>query len=139
MTSEWPLIVHGDIEGACLDILKNATEIQALTLDGISSNLKDYRRGKKWIQVVREGGALPWPKKADKSRVDFMCFGNTRPEAHNIAQVAQAVLCRAMGAYVGFGVRLIDVKTETGVYRLPDKDTDSPRYMFSLRITCTPQ
>src|SRR6476646_3303424 len=104
MVSEWPLIVHGDVEGACIDILKTSTEIQALNLDGVASNLKGYQRGKKWIEVVREGGALPWPRKADKPRVDFMCFANSRTEASEIAQVAQAVICRAMGAYVGYGI-----------------------------------
>lgn len=140
MTHFWPLVVHGDSEGACIDILKTAPEILALTpVPTISSNTRGYLAGARWITVVREGGATPFPHKADKPRIDFMCYGNSRTEANETAQVAQAVLRRAMGEYVGYGVRLLDVKIETGIYRLPDKDTDSPRYFFSLRLTCTPQ
>lgn len=140
MAAFWPYIEHGDVEGACIDILKNAPEIIALTPSvRVSSNLLHYEAGDRWIEVVREGGALPWPKKADKPRVDFMCYGNSRTEALKTAQVALAVICRAMGTYVGFGVKLLDVKVETGIYRLPDKPTDAPRYFFSLRLTCTPQ
>lgn len=138
--SIWPYIRHGDVEGACIDILNNASEIQALSpVPVVSSNMLGYSRGQHRIEVVREGGAVPWPKKAEKPRIDFMCYASSRIAANDIAQVAHAVMCRAMGDYVGFGIRLLDVKTETGIYRLPDKETDSPRYFFSLRLVCTPE
>lgn len=138
MPSEWSYVEQGDAEGACIDILNNAAEIQAITGVTVSSNMIDFERGDRWIEVIQEGGARPWPYKGDKPRIDFMCYAESRPQALKIAQVAMAVILRAMGDYAGFGIKLHDAKVETGIYRVPDKLTDSYRYTFSLRLTCTP-
>lgn len=135
--SEWPLIIHGDIEGACIDILSNATELASYSLD-VSSNLNGFRRGRRRVEVIREGGSMKWPNKGDKPRVDFMVFAESRSICNEIAQVALGVLLRAMGEYVGYGLRLVDARVETGLFRVPDKDSDTPKYAFSLRLTCVP-
>lgn len=136
----WEYIVQGDAEAACISILNAATEISGFAggAPRVSSDAVGYQMKARWITVSREGGSMIWPK-VDKPRVDFNVYAETRTVAHNLAQIAQAAMFRAMGqAFPDFGLCITDVKIETGIFRIPDKETGSPRYVFSLRLTCVP-
>lgn len=136
----WQYIPQGDVEAAIIKMLKNATEVVNFSggAPRVSSDLQDYQARARWIMVSREGGYLVWPK-IDKPRIDINVFAESRKVAHDLAQVAQAVIFRGMDAtFPEFGMRITDVRMETGMFRVPDRETGSPRYVFALRLTCVP-
>lgn len=137
---EWEYIVQGDVEAAAISILKDAPELTGFPggAPRVSSDLQGYQKHSRWLTVSREGGILNWPK-IEKPRLDFNVYAEKRSVAHDLAQVALAVMFREMGsAFPDFGLRITDVKVETGLVRVPDKETGSPRYVFALRLTCLP-
>ena len=140
MSSQWEYIPQGDTEAMVIDILENSTEIDNFPggPPTVSSDYTGYSMGARWIMVSREGGFLRWPH-VDKPRIDLYVLAETRSVAHDLAQVAQAVIRQAMGqAFPTYGVVLSDVQVETGITRVPDKETGSPRYVLALRLACVP-
>lgn len=136
----FPIVVQGDTEAACIAILGTATEITGFAggAPRISGDMVGYQMGVRWIKVSREGGAKVWPR-IDRPRIDFNVLAETRTAAHDIAQVAEAVMIRAMGqAFPQYGLFLSDVREETGPVRVDDPKTGSPRYVFALRLTVVP-
>lgn len=144
MTAPWPYLPQGDIEAAIIYLLTNSPHITGfpggaplVRPDYIGYDFKDSTKNR-WIMVTREGGNLLWPK-IDKPRVDLQVLGPTRTVAHNLAQVAQAVVLNASGqSFPSFGTKITNVQVETGVTRVPDRETGSPRYISALRLTCVP-
>lgn len=139
---KFPYVLMGDLEGAIIHILSNAPEITGFAggAPTVSSTLDGFRRtNNRWIAVSLEGGGDQYPVIA-KSRVDFNVFAETRTIAHNLAQIAMAVIFRERGQpFPAYRVRYHDVKVETGLVRADDKLSDSPRYLFALRIHHAPR
>ena len=140
MAIEWSLPLHGDTEAAVVDILLTDPDFQAAFPNcQVSTDLVGYQAGDQWIEVARKGGNLtPW-QKIDKPRIDFYIFGANRADALDIGQMCMRTIFAAMGNYVGKGIRLVSGVVETGLTRTPDKQTDSARYVLSLRLTVVPQ
>lgn len=123
-----------------IHILMSATEISGFAggAPRVSADMVGYEMGARWIKVSREGGSKRWPL-VDKPRIDVNVMAKTRDVAHDLAQVAEAVLFRAMGqGFPTYGLFLSDVAEETGPVRVDDPQTGSPRYVFALRLTCVP-
>lgn len=136
----YPYIKQGDVEAAVISVLRSASEITAFSggAPTVSSDYTGYTAKARWIMVTREGGNLIWPN-IDKPRIDIQVLAETRSVALSLAQVAQAVIFRAMGqAFPTYGTTISGVKVETGITRVPDKETGSPRYIFALRLICKP-
>lgn len=131
-------IVFGDAEAAVVDILINETpELDFPGKPQIQTNLIGYSAGARWIEVTQQGSIHRWPK-IDMPRIDVMVYAERRSVAKDIAEICMASLIRQMGTYRGFGLFLSDAKVEQGITRIPDKYQESDRYLFSLRLTCTP-
>lgn len=139
MTTPWmQYIPFGDAEAAVVDILLNETpELDFPGKPTIQTNLIGYTAGARWIEVSQQGTLRRWPK-IDRPRVDVEVFAERRSVAKDIAEIALASIIRQMGTYRGFGLFISDVKVEQGITRIPDKFQESTRYLFSLRLTCTP-
>lgn len=140
MTTPWEYVEQGDCEAALVDELMDAPEI--INFSGgaprISTDLVGFQKGLRWIKVSREGGSKAWPN-IDKPRIDINVFAETRTVAHHLAQVAEAVLFRAMGqAFPDHNLFLSDVAEETGPVRVDDPKTGTPRYVFALRLVVVP-
>jgi len=132
-------IVQGDIEAACVDILRSASEVTTLCpTNNISTDLVGYQLGVPWVMVERQGGARRYPYITAKPRVDFECRAMTRADAHDLAQVCLAVVIRESTRYAGKGVRLMNAKVETDIYRHYDKPDEAVIYIFALRLTVRP-
>lgn len=137
---KWPMIEQGDLEGALIKILTDAPEISGFAggAPNVSSTLRDYVPGDRWITISHEGGTSDWPKIAN-ARIDVNVFANTRTDALRIAQKALGVLIRETGQpSPAHGVRTLKLAVETGLIRADDKFNDKPRYLFSLRIAYVP-
>ncbi len=133
------LIVHGDVEGAVVHLLTSATEVTALSPVRISTSLVGYTRGDLWVVVERLGGKiLGQSRKADTPRVDIDVYGSTRSQALQLISTIQGVLLRDSQNYVGNGLRMTAATVESGITRLDDKLQEVPRYLLSVRLTCTP-
>lgn len=140
MSFEWPIIIHGDAEAAIIALINTAPEIIGFSggAPRVSSDMIEYQKGDRWIMVSLEGGTKVWPR-IWKPRVDINVFGKTRTTTHNLAQVAQAVIIQGMNqAFPEYGIKLTDAKVETDLFRAPDKETGSSRYVFAMRLTCVP-
>jgi hypothetical protein len=138
---KWKYVLQGDLTAAVINQLRNAPEISGFAggAPTVSSTLDGYVIGNRWISVSLEGGSFKWPVVAN-ARVDFNVFAESRTVAHDMAQVALAVLFREMGQPTSptYGVRITDVRVETGLTRADDKMSDSARFLFALRITYVP-
>lgn len=137
---KWPYIYFGDLEAALIQIIQEAPEIIAFPggAPRVSTTLKDYTVGDRWITVNQEGGSLDRPI-INRARVDFNVFGPSRSVAHDLAQTAFAVLFREMGQpSPDFGLRTLGIRVETGLTRADDKLNDSARFLFALRISYVP-
>lgn len=132
-------ILHGDPEAACVDILRNATEVTALCpATNVSTDLVGYQLGNPWLMVSLEGGARRYPFVIAKPRVDFEVRALRRSDALDLAQVCVAVIFRESTRYAGKGVRITHARVETDIYRHYDKDDEQVIYVFALRLTTKP-
>lgn len=135
---------QGDVEAAVINWLLDHDEIvdfqdgaPTVSADFVGYNDKDLSK-RRWVMVTREGGNLVWPN-VDKPRVDFQVLAETRTVAHRLAQVVQAAVFQAMGqAFPEHGIQISDIKVETGITRVPDRETGAPRYILALRMVCVP-
>lgn len=131
-------IPHGDAEAAVVDILINETpELDFPGKPTIQTNLIGYSAGDRWIEVSQQGSFHRWPK-IDRPRIDIEVYAERRSVAKDIAEISLASIIRQMGAYRGFGLFISDVRVEQGITRIPDKLQESNRYVFAVRLTCTP-
>lgn len=145
MTAPGPYIQQGDVEAAIISVLRAAPEITGFSggAPTVSSDYTGYDHftpsKQRWVMVTREGGNIKWPA-IDKPRIDIQVLAETRSVALRLAQVVQSVIFfRAMGqAFPTYGTTISDVKVETGITRVPDRETGSPRYILALRLTCVP-
>lgn len=138
MNNSGEFLYLGDIEGALQDILQNETpELAYLSPVTVSTDYRGYQKGSRWIMCSREGGVRVWPV-PDKPRMDVVCLAERRSVALQMAQVARASIFRAAGRYTGFGLFIMSCVEEVGPVRVPDKDTGSDAYLFSLRLTTKP-
>lgn len=129
--------VQGDAEAAVISILRSDSSVAAFSPTRISSDAVGYQKGNLWVQVTRQGGNIQ-SYVVDKPRIDINVYGPDRTTAHDLAQVVQSVLLNSRG-YRGNGISISDVRVETGIFRTNDLLTDSPRYIFALRLTVTPR
>lgn len=132
------LIVQGDAEAALVKLLTDSTAVQAFAPLVVATDLVGYTAGDKWIKVILQGGSLVYPNKVDMPRVDFNVYGPDRVVTNDLARTALAVLLKTIGPYTAYGATLTYAKVETGLFRAPDKDSDSVRYIFSLRLFVVP-
>jgi len=134
----WPLVLEGDPESACVDILRNYTpELEPYDLNRITTSLVGYERGMRWVVVTREGGSKSWPK-ISRPRIDLNVLAESRDIACDVINLCEASIIRAAGSYRGFGVTLCAAGEEVGPFRVPDKYSESPQYVVSLRLHTTP-
>jgi hypothetical protein len=129
--------LHGDIEALIIDVLANDPDIAGYS-PTVTSDMVGFQQNARWIEVIRQGGNVTTSSGViDKPRVDINVFAESRTVAHDIAQLTQRALLLARGTS-GFGCKITDVKIETGIYRSPDKFSDTPRFILALRLTVVP-
>lgn len=127
--------LQGDIEALVVQILQENAALDAFA-PNVATNMVGFTKASRWIEVTRQGGNLLFPK-IDKPRVDINVYADKRSVALDMAQLVQRALLLARGT-AGFGCKITDIKVETGIYRDPDKLSDSPRYILALRFTVVP-
>lgn len=132
-----PFNLHGDVEALVIDILKNLTpELSTAGIEKISSDLKGYTSGMRWVMVSQEGSSKAQWNVINKPRIDVEVRAERRTVAKDIAEILEASLFRSVGVS-GFGVTISRVVEETGITRIPDKEEDgTTRYLFAVRLTC---
>lgn len=133
-----PMVIHGDVEALVRDVIANLTpELVPYSVDGISTDLRGYSSGMRWIMITAEGGFTTPYNIINKPRIDVEVRAERRDVAHDMAQICHGTIFRAV-PYTAFGATLSDVRTELGLVNVPDKEEEqSYRYLFSLRIVCT--
>lgn len=132
-----PMIIHGDIEALLIDVLLNHTpELAPYALTRISTDLRGYSEGNRWVMITAEGGAHAQWNVISKPRIDFEVRAERRDVAQDISQICMGSVFRAVPSSA-FGATLSEVKSELGLTNVPDKDEESSyRYIFSFRATC---
>ncbi len=131
------MIIHGDAEALIVDVLENLTPELQLYSPTISTDLRNYQAGMRWVMVTAEGGNHAQWNVINKPRIDVEVRAERRDVAHQIAQICFGSIYRSV-PYSAYGATLSQVKTELGLVNVPDKEEEeSYRYLFSLRIVCT--
>lgn len=125
-------IIFGDAEAAVVDILKNAPEIIAFS-PTVTTDLKNYERGMRWIEVTRAGGSYRFIR-YERPRIDIDCYAEKRSVCYDMIATCQAVMFREQANYVGHGVNYLACQVETGIFESNEKDTEGVRYILSLRL-----
>lgn len=136
MTGTPLYILFGDFEAAVIDILSTSTEVSGFSVDKITTDMIGYDRTKSWVLVEMEGGSYKF-KYVKRPRIDITVYAPTRSRAYDISAVIQAVMFAQQGVYGKNGVRICAVQLETDIFRSSEKDTDSIRYIQSLRLVCS--
>lgn len=132
-----PIVLHGDAEALIRDIVANHTPELELFDATVSTDLRGYNSGDRWVMITAEGGSYALFNVINKPRIDFEVRAERRDVAHNMAQICHATIFRAV-PHRSHGAVLSDAKTELGLVNVPDKEEEtSYRYLFALRIVCT--
>jgi hypothetical protein len=141
MSNQQEYIKQGDSVAAIIDILSNATEVQAFNCKKISANLVGYdgHSGDRWIVVDQHGGTFRFPFPAHP-RIDIECYAEKRSVAMDMINTCIAVVHREQSNYnsATTGVRLCAAQIETAPFGSSDKDTDQIRYITALRLIVRP-
>lgn len=130
-------IIFGDAEAAVCDILRTAPEIIALNPVKVTTDLKNYQPGQRWIEVTRAGGSYRFIR-FERPRIDIICFAERRSVCYNMISTCQAVMFREQANYVGHGINYLACQVESGIFESSEKDTDQVRYILSLRLILKP-
>lgn len=138
MADSFEYILFGDVEAMVVKILTDHTAMQALSIDGITTDLIGYEQGMKWIEILVQGGSYRY-KLQKRPRIDVICYGPSRSVTYDMATTAQAVLMSMQGQnYAAFGVKFIAVQVETDLFRSTETDTNTIRYIQALRFIIIP-
>lgn len=131
------MVIHGDVEALLVDIIQNSTpELASFGPPRVSTDLRDYQEGERWVAISVEGGLHDAWNLIWNPRLDVEIRAETRSLAHDISQIVFASLFRAV-PHSAWGETLSEVKTELGLTKVSDKEeVASYRYVFSLRLTC---
>jgi hypothetical protein len=131
------MLIHGDAEALIVEVLRDATPELTSYAPRVSTDLRGYSSGNRWIMVTVEGGAHVIYNIISKPRIDIEVRAERRDVAHDMAQICLGSLFRAI-PYSAYGATLTEVLTELGLVNVPDKEEEeSYRFIFSLRGTCT--
>lgn len=131
-------IEGGDTEAAIIDILFNLTPELGYANPTISTNMRGYTVGDRWIEVTQEG-SLERFLHIDHPRIDVGVYAERRSVAHDMAKVCLASIKYQAGRYRGNGIFISSCSLEQGLTRVPDKYQESDRYIFSVRLVCVPK
>lgn len=136
----FPVVRHGDIEAAVVDILQSSLAVTSICpSSNISTNLGGYNTSEstqRWVMVTLEGG---WRDKIKvfKPRIDIECYAESRSVAYDLSEACFSLLIASHG-YRSDDLFVCDVRSEMGPTRIPDKITENYRYVCSLRFTIVP-
>lgn len=132
-----PMIIHGDVMALMRDIIVNHTpELDLYDPFHVSSDLRGYNEGLRWIMITLEGGFTTPYNILNKPRIDIEVRADSRSTAHDMAQICHSTLFRAV-PHRAYGATLSDVRTELGLVNVPDKEeVASYRYLFAIRAVC---
>jgi len=135
MTEEY--IVHGKPADAIVDIFTNLTPEMPNKVF-VSTDMRSYVARGRYVYVSYLGGILKWPK-IMRPRIDVEVYAESRDAAEGIANICLASLLRVKHSYVGHGIRITEVRLEQGITILSDPQDVEARYVFSVRLTTTPE
>lgn len=132
-----PFNLHGDAEALVIHVCKNLTpELASANITKVSSDLKGYTAGMRWVMVSQEGSSKALWNVINKPRMDVEVRAERRTIAKDIAEILEASIFRSVGIS-GYGTTITRVVEETGITRIPDKEeSGTSRYLFSVRLTC---
>lgn len=135
-----PFVLHGDPAGAVVDILTNLTpELAPYAVVNVATDLKGWQEPQRWVEISLKGGFRRSHEKISVPRIDIAVYGESSSVCSDVINICAASLFRARHAgYRGMGVRLIDVKEETGPFEAHDKHSECPRFVASYRLAVTP-
>lgn len=130
------MLIHGDVEALIVQVLRNTPELNVFS-PTISTDLRGYSAGNRYVMVTAEGGSYAQWNTINKPRVDLEFRADRRDVAHDIGQICLAAVFAAV-PYSAFGATMTEVKLELGLVNVPDKEeAESYRYLASVRVVCT--
>jgi hypothetical protein len=105
----------------------------------VGTDLRGWQAGDRRLVVVRIGGVPSLAVRIDNPRLDVDAYAESKESAHDLAQSARARLHEMpTGDFTGSGAVVAHVRDELGLRFLPDPDTGTPRYLFTVQLVVRP-
>lgn len=126
-----PAVVFPDIAEVGIDIIRAGFTANDVTA-AVGNVLPSSAAGA-FVLVRRQGG----PRRdlvTDTGQLRVEATAATRAEAHDVAQIARALLHAAAGTVVD-GTTVYRVDELGGPQELPDPTSNRPRYLFTVLVT----
>jgi hypothetical protein len=133
------LIVRGDAAASVIDMLHSAPEISSLApAVKVMGDLVGFSTGERRIVVQQKGASPTYSVVVSRPRIDLWSYAENRNMAHDLADLAWAILRAERGNYVGNGLLLVDVNEFVGMTWQPDAHTGAPCFLQSLQLRTRP-
>jgi len=123
------LIITGDVEGAAIAYLTAELTSRGITAD-VSVQVPDVMPAK-MVRVSLTGGTRA-NVVTDRPQLTVECWAGSTVEASELARLCHGLMLAAGGTSAG-GIWVRKVEEVGGVQFLPDPDTNSPKYLFTVR------
>lgn len=126
-----PVVVFPDATELVCTALRTAFAVRAMTIHVGTVIPQD--RPTRMVIARRSGGAHVTPV-TDAVDIDLECFADSDAAAHDLAQLARA-LVHSLEGTVTDGVPVYRVEDTAGPDDEPDPVSDQPRYLLGLSVT----
>jgi hypothetical protein len=124
------LVVYRDAEFEVVDYLRDALALRSEAfLTGVEIGTRKPADFDGKFVMVRRAGGVSDAITVDHPRVDVQVWHNRDQDAHDLAQLCRALLF----AMPGTG-GVIRVRDFLGPTPIPDPETQSPRYLFTVEL-----
>lgn len=128
--------IFPDSEAVAATWLRSRPELAGIQ---VSTDLRGYTAGQRRIVITRVGGVPSLAIRVDNPRLDVDVFGTDKADAHDLAQLARALLHELpTGDHTALDAVVANVADDVGLQWLPDPDTQAARYVLTLRLAVHP-
>jgi hypothetical protein len=132
-------VVFGDAEAAAVAIVRASTDVTAFAPVTVSTDLRGYATGARWIEVHRSGGMPTLWMQIDNPELTFAVRAENKATAHDLADAARSAMFAARSGYVGNGLTVYDVADSAGLTWSPEAAQPGvARYTFTLTLVTRP-
>lgn len=113
--------------------------MRAGTAVTVATDMKGWLAPRSRIVITRIGGVPSMAVRIDNPRLDVDVYAASKEAAHDLAQLARVRLHELpTGDHTALGAVVAHVADDVGLHYIPDPDTQTPRYVFTLRLAVRP-
>ena len=127
------MVVMPDLIGFLIDEIDDA-----VTVDGVATDLVGYDSTSSWVHLVESPGAEIIPNRLEAPTVDFNVYAPTIEETRLLCMQVKSAVRALIGKYTSELV-ITNVSIDTTPFSLTDLVNNQPRYIFTASIFYRPK